>query len=126
MTPSPTGTTGTGTPAPTANAAAGGPAPSVTAANGDIGSQVAAYFKARGVAPNPTSVDYWSQKWQEFGAKDPAYFNQRLAIADEFGGAKTASAPAPQQQPYLSSLGGTLNMQPTPPGTLRLPTYGGY
>ncbi len=70
----------------------GSAAPTVNAGSGDIASQVAAYFKARGVTPNPTSVDYWAQKWNEFGAKDPAYFNQRLAIADEFG-SSTGAAP---------------------------------
>lgn len=62
---------------------------------GDIRSQVADYFKARGVTPNPTSVDYWASKWNEFGSKDPGYFNMRLANADEFGGGGgTAPAPA--------------------------------
>ncbi len=89
---------GGGMPSTIAGAAQGpssapsGPAPTVSAAAGAIAPQVAAYFKARGVTPNPTSVDYWAQKWNEFGAKDPAYFNQRLAIADEFGGGAPAAA----------------------------------
>ena len=48
--------------------------------------RVRAYFQSRGVTPNGTSPDYWAQKWQEFGQKDPAYFLQRLSTADEFGG----------------------------------------
>lgn len=90
---------GTGSPAPTGTGTpAGGPAPpasvapGVSAANGDIATQVAAYYKARGVTPNPTSVDYWASKWNEFGAQDPEYFNRRLSQADEFGG---GGAPAP-------------------------------
>jgi hypothetical protein len=93
-TPTPTGPgtappTGGTSPPPTTTGA-----PGVSAANGDIASQVAAYYKARGVTPNPTSVDYWASKWNEFGAKDPEYFNRRLSQADEFGGGGGA-APAP-------------------------------
>ena len=76
------------TPAPTIAGGPGAPAPPApTIAGGDIAAQVADYYKARGVTPNPTSVAYWAQKWNEFGARDPAYFNRRLAAADEFGGA---------------------------------------
>ncbi len=48
--------------------------------------KVSDYFKSRGVEPFPTSVDYWVQKWNEWGSKDPAYFEKRLAEADEFTG----------------------------------------
>jgi hypothetical protein len=49
------------------------------------------YFAARGVTPNPTSVDYWVQKWSEFGNSDPNYFTTRLSQADEFGGGSGGS-----------------------------------
>jgi hypothetical protein len=61
-----------------------GAAPAVSAAKGDIGQQVSQYFKSRGVSDAETP--YWVQKWAEFGATDPAYFNTRLAAADIFGG----------------------------------------
>lgn len=61
-----------------------GAMPAVSADKGDIGQQVSAYFKSRGVSDQETP--YWVEKWSEFGAKDPAYFNQRLAAADVFSG----------------------------------------
>jgi len=106
----------------------------VDASKGDIAGQVAAYYKARGVAPNPTSVQYWAQKWGEFGAKDPAYFNMRLAQADEFGGgggqatAPTAARMAPPAPMNLGAMAQRRlpqNLTPAlgayPPGTI-----GGY
>jgi hypothetical protein len=76
-----------------------GGGPGNTTSEADVRSQVAAYFQSRGVTPNPTSVDYWAQKWGEFGRNDPAYFNKRLAQADEFRGQPgplpTIGAPAP-------------------------------
>jgi hypothetical protein len=59
-----------------------GPAAAVDASKGDLAGQISAYFKSRGVSDSETP--YWVQKWGEFGAKDPAYFNQRLAGADIF------------------------------------------
>jgi hypothetical protein len=67
---------------PTQNNVPTGAPANVNAANGDIGQQISAYFKSRGVADSETP--YWVQKWQEFGASDPTYFNQRLAQADIF------------------------------------------
>ena len=68
-------------------------APTAPAAGGQDWSQgpwdanrVRAYFQSRGVNPRDTSPDYWAQKWQEFGQRDPAYFLQRLSTAEEFGG----------------------------------------
>ena len=96
----------------------------VSAANGAIGPQVANYFAARGVTPNPTSVDYWAQKWNEFGAKDPTYFNTRLAQADEFGGGAAAPAPAGNRYSTMAQAAGLpyLSAPVTPslqmPGTL--------
>ncbi len=79
----------TGAPPPAA-----GPA-GVDASKGDIAAQISAYFKSRGVSDQETP--YWVQKWGEFGAKDPAYFNQRLSVADSFGGGGgTAPAAAPK------------------------------
>lgn len=89
-----------GAPAPVAGASS---VPSVNASNGDIGQQISSYFKARGVSDQETP--YWVQKWQEFGAKDPAYFNTRLAQADVFrggapaGAARNASAMPPAVMP---------------------------
>jgi len=90
-------------------AAASAGAPAVSADRGDIGTQVSNYFKARGVSDAETP--YWVQKWAEFGAKDPAYFNQRLAQADIFGGGAGSAAaprpgtPSPVPSPYtLGSL----------------------
>lgn len=64
-------------------------APAVTApppsANWDA-NRVTQYFQSRGVAPFATSPAYWAQKWNEWGKNDPAYFEQRLAQADEFTG----------------------------------------
>jgi hypothetical protein len=96
-------------PGPGPSATSGGALPTVSAANGDIATQVAAYYTARGVTPNPSSVAYWASKWNEFGAKDPAYFNQRLGQADEFtggGGSAPAatSAAAPQRYQPLSTV----------------------
>jgi hypothetical protein len=101
----------------------GAPAtPTPTIAGGDIAAQVADYYKARGVTPNPTSVAYWAQKWNEFGARDPAYFNRRLAAADEFGGApglatSTVGAAmrgpaAPAALPVTASVGSTPPINP--------------
>lgn len=47
---------------------------------------IAGYYASRGVTPYATSVDYWNQKWNEWGKNDPAYFQSRLAQADEFTG----------------------------------------
>lgn len=84
--------TGTGAPAGPSGAPAGA-APAVNANNGDIGQQISAFFKSRGVADSETP--YWVQKWAEFGAKDPAYFNKRLAAADIFGGGGGGQATTP-------------------------------
>jgi hypothetical protein len=97
-----------------------GAGPSIDASKGDIAGQISAYFKSRGVAD--TETPYWVQKWSEFGAQDPAYFNQRLAAADIFGkGPRTAPSMPPQ-----GTLGAMVNpyqvASPTPalkPGTLR-------
>lgn len=77
--------------------AASGPAPAVDASKGDLAGQISGYFKARGVPD--TETPYWVQKWQEFGSKDPAYFNQRLSQADIFGGGGGQTAPAPRMLP---------------------------
>jgi hypothetical protein len=103
--------------APAPGAATGQPA--VSAAQGPIAPQVAAYFKARGVTPNPSSVDYWASKWNEFGARDPQYFNSRLAQADEFGGGAPAAAPATvgaaMQPPPAAAAPGTTPARTPPP-----------
>lgn len=69
-----------------------GPPPNVSADKGDIGKQVTDYFAARGVQPFPTSVASWQGYWDDWGAKDPEYFNRRLAQADEFTGGPPASS----------------------------------
>lgn len=110
----------------TTGAGSGGP-PTVDASKGDIAAQVSAYFKSRGVAD--TETPYWTQKWAEFGANDPAYFNTRLAAADIFGGKKssTTGTTPPTTAPYK----GTVNSWLTPgyqrqPLTPSLQMPGGY
>lgn len=73
---------------------------------GDIGSQISGYYASRGVSPYPTSVDYWTQKWNEWGQKDPNYFWQRLSQADEFGGGGQASGGAPGAAPQGGGYAG--------------------
>jgi hypothetical protein len=112
--PGPPAPTGTNPPAAGGTPPATTPVP-VSAANGDIKRQIEQYFAARGVNPNPDSVNYWTQKWNEFGAKDPAYFNQRLGLADEFtpvgGGIGQTFAPPTglmnQQYGLISQLMGS-------------------
>jgi len=100
-------------------------APTVNPANGDLGAQVAGYFKARGVAPNPTSVGYWVSKWPELTARgvelgDPNYAMKRLAAADEFGGGSAAPATiAAAARPALPY------MQPQVSPALQMPTIAG-
>jgi hypothetical protein len=45
------------------------------------------FFASKGVTPNPTSIDYWTQKYSspEFNG-DFKYWGDRLAQADEFTG----------------------------------------
>ncbi len=76
------GTTGAGA---GANA---GPTPSFTSGMtpDQVRQAVTQFYSSKGVTPNPTSIDYWTQKYQEFGNSDPGYFTQRLGQADEFGG----------------------------------------
>lgn len=62
-------------------------APPSSAASGQTGRQrAAAYFASKGVTPFPTSLDSWDRYWNQWGKDDPAYFDQRLAQADEFTG----------------------------------------
>lgn len=77
--------------------------------------RIAAYFKSRGVTPSPGSIDYWTQKWNEFGQKDPAYFLQRLSQADEFGGGGGMG----------SGLFTTPFTPPTPGALPEMPKFGG-
>lgn len=50
--------------------------------------RIATYAYARGLRGDQVQpfVNYWAQKWNEFGQRDPAYFLQRMSQADEFGG----------------------------------------
>ncbi len=73
---------------------------------------VTQYYASRGVTPNPTSVDYWTQKWGEFGNSDPAYFSQRLSQADEFGGGGGMSGGG-SLGGSLGSFGSLINHLPT-------------
>ena len=124
--------TGTGVPGgATAPPPASAVGPGVSAAKGDIGTQVASYYQSQGKTPLPTSVDYWVSKWNEFGARDPEYFNRRLAQADEFGGGGGVPAPAtaaarPRFQPLtndpLGSIAGYLMDPAAASGTLPPPT----
>jgi hypothetical protein len=96
-----------------------------------IGPQAAAYIQSRGGTPNPTSGDYWSQKWPELVARgqelgDPLYAQKRLAAADELGGGGAAAAPtaANRYQPMTNLLGPVQDYFATVPttGTLQMPT----
>jgi len=89
-------------------------APAISADKGDIGAQIDAYFKSQGV--NNSETPYWVQKWSEFGAKDPAYFNQRLAAADVFGG-NVATKPGPA----APVSGSTASLMPTTLGAMTTP-----
>lgn len=55
---------------------------------------VSAYFASRGVTPRATSPDYWAQKWQEFGQRDPEYYKRFLSNAEEFTGGPQQTAQA--------------------------------
>lgn len=69
--------------------------------------RVRRYFASRGITPNASSPDYWAARWQEWGQRDPAYFLQRLAAADEIIG-------GPQNSPWATgSGGGNLGVSPT-------------
>lgn len=63
-----------------------GQTPAPPPQNGWDSKRVTDYFKSKGVTPFDSSPDYWVQKWNEWGSKDPAYFQQRLDQADEFTG----------------------------------------
>lgn len=60
--------------------------PTATSPDYSTPAGISAYYASRGVSPFPTSVDYWVGKWNEWGKNDPAYFQSRLAQADEFTG----------------------------------------
>jgi len=60
--------------------------------------RVRRYFASRGVTPNDSSPQYWVDRWNEWGQRDPAYFLQRLAAADEIIG-------GPQNSPFRGSGG---------------------
>lgn len=90
--------------------------PNVNVGGGDIGQQISAYFKARGVADSETP--YWVQKWSEFGQNDPAYFNQRLSQADIFRGgspAPTSIASSYKVPPVNAYLGTPYASTPVTP-----------
>jgi len=113
-----------------------GAAPSIDATKGDIGTQISAYFKSRGVSDHETP--YWVQKWPELVARgkelnDPSYAVKRLAAADVFGGGGGSSSSASTAAKVPNSLDATagnaaqgFGQYPiTPalqPSTMRLPT----
>ena len=73
------------------NYAGGAPPSPQLAETGWDANRVRQYFASRGVTPAATSPDYWAGKWQEWGKNDPAYFEKRLAAADEIiGGAQNS------------------------------------
>lgn len=110
--PLPSGST---TPNTTGTIAGASGAPGVDPAKGDIAGQISAYFKSRGVSDQETP--YWVSKWAEFGAKDPAYFNQRLAAADIFG----TGAGAPKAG-TIAAAGMTAPAMTAPAATTPIPT----
>ena len=56
---------------------------------------------------------------EEFGAKDPAYFNQRLTAADEFTGGGQATGD--MSKPYMTTLNNLL----TPYASVTTPALSG-
>lgn len=88
----------TGTSTPTAGqaltGATSGSGTGLDPMKGNLGSQISAYFKSRGVSDQETP--YWVQKWPELVARgqqlnDPTYAMKRLAAADIFGGGSPAA-----------------------------------
>ncbi len=63
-----------------------GAAPSFRSGMSDdeVRQAVTQFYAAKGTAPDPTSIDSWVGYYKQFGDKDPTYFSQRLANADEF------------------------------------------
>lgn len=80
-------------PAPAPAPAPAAPAPAAQPAMGSK-EWVQQYYDSRGVKPRDTSVQYWADKWNEFGQKDPEYYQRFLSNAEEFtgGAAQTAKA----------------------------------
>lgn len=103
-----------------------GPSPTTAAgidpSKGDLGSQISAYFKSRGVSDQETP--YWIQKWPELVARgqqlnDPTYAMTRLSQADIFGGgAPTAPVSAGS---YLTPYAPVAQAP-----ALQMPTAGSY
>lgn len=50
------------------------------------------YYASRGTAPQGNSIDYWTEKYFEFGDKDPEYYNRFLSNAEEFTGGRAGTA----------------------------------
>jgi hypothetical protein len=76
---------------------------------------VSAYFQSRGVTPYASSPDYWAQKWQEFGQRDPEYFQRYRSNAEVFTGGPQGTARAMgwgggQQQQGGGNLGWLLQL----------------
>ena len=105
---------GNGLPQPTASDLT---PPPQNATPDQVGHFVASYFASKGVTPQPTSVNYFVQKWPELVARgqelgNPNYPLERLAAADEFGGggASGASSTTPKNLIQMASY------TPTTPG----------
>ncbi len=68
------------------------------------------------------------QYWQQWGAKDPAYFAKRLADADVFRGGKPAtnSAQPVARSPYVvpSSIADLVRKRGPVTAALQAPDYG--
>lgn len=50
------------------------------------------YYASRGTQPQGNSIQYWTDKYFEFGDKDPEYFNRYLSNAEEFVGGPAGTA----------------------------------
>ena len=59
-----------------------------------VRSGVEQYYAGRGVTPYPTSVDYWTNRYNDFGNRDPEYFMRYLSNAEEFTGGPQQTAQA--------------------------------
>lgn len=58
----------------------------------EVRQAVTDYYSGRNTAPQGNSVDYWTDKYFEFGDKDPEYYSRFLSNAEEFTGGPAQTA----------------------------------
>lgn len=73
---------------------AGGGLPQLTSgmSRDQVTQAISDYYASRGVQPQGNSVQYWTDKYFEFGDKDPEYYNRFLSNAEEFVGGPAGTA----------------------------------